>query len=150
MDFDSEMNRFFKAWEIDFSNKIIRRKRLNIFRTLLRIIWKPKYPVIALYCFAQHHLATEAGIVWPNIIEKGSANEIAGVPAWYQLSEEWTIPNSDIESLFLGPLVQGKNFLVAALPIDGFFTSIWQFLIVLAALGGAISFMVMLVEYVLL
>ena len=146
MDIDSEIKRYREDWEIDFPNKVIRRKSVNIFRSLINAIRNPKYPVIALYRFAQYHLSTEEGIVWPNFMERGAGNEVAGVPSWYQISEEWSIPQKDINCLVLGPLVKGEDILVSALPKKVFFTSIWEIVKIMATIGGALSFIILLVK----
>ena len=143
MDIDSEIIRFRNDWEIDFPNKVIKRKKVSFIRRAFEKIWKQKYPVIALYRFAQYHLSTSEGIVWPNFFKRSKGNEIANVPSWFQISEEWNIPSQDIKYLFLGSLICGENILVPALPRNGLFLSLWQLLGILATLGGAIGFILM-------
>ena len=88
MDIASEIERFKSDWEVDFAGKRILRRSQRPWKRLVECFRKPKYPIIALYRFAQQHLDTERGIVYPNFIERGRGNEIAGVPSWYELSEE--------------------------------------------------------------
>lgn len=140
MDIKSETKRFLKDWDIDFGQKIIYRKKASIIQRLLEVLYSPKYPVIALYGFSQFHLATEAGIVYPNFIERIKGNEIADVPSWFEISEEWNIPEKDTKYLYLGPLVKGTEILVSALPKNGFFITIWQLISFISTVGGAITF----------
>lgn len=148
MDIDSEISKFRRDWEIDFPGRTIKRRKQNFLKAIGELIWKPKYPIIALYRFAQHHLSTEEGIVWPNFIERSKGNDVAGVPSWFELSEKWNIPKKDLELLYIGPLVKGGSVLVPALPEKGFFTSIWQLLTALAIIGGAIGFFVMVYKFI--
>lgn len=147
MDIESEITRFKNDWEIDFPKNTIRRKSVGIFQSLINALRKPKYPVIALYRFAQFHLSTEDGIVWPNFMDRNAGNEIAGVPSWYQLSEEWSISEKDLKCLFLGPLVKGEEVIVPALPESAFFTSLWEIVKIIATIGGVLGFIVMVVKW---
>lgn len=147
MDIESEIARFKDDWEINFPEKIIRRKSVGIIRAFLNSLKRPKYPVIALYRFTQFHLGNEEGIVWPNFMERSTGNEIAGVPSWYQISEEWTIPDKDLKCLFLGPLVKGEEVLVPALPEKAFFATLWEIVKIMATIGGALGLITMVAKW---
>ena len=121
MDQEREIERFKDDWEINFPNKIIWRTKPGILIRVFEFFFPPKYPVIALYRFAQSHLGSEEGIVFSNFIERGKENEVAGVPSWFELAGDWKIPNEDIQLLRLGPLVRGKEILVPAFPLKEFF-----------------------------
>ncbi len=140
MEIEHEIERFKKDWDIDFPGKRIFRKKPGFFKGLLEIFLPAKYPVIALYRFVQFHLSTETGIVYPDFFERGRGNEITGVPSWFEISEEWNIPEESLKKLYIGPLVQNGTVLVPALPTNGFLQMIWQVIGIISTLGGAITF----------
>ena len=147
MNVESEITRFKNDWEIDFPKKVIRRKSMGIFRSLIDIIRRPKYPVVALYRFAQFHLGSEEGIILTNFMQRGAGNEVAGVPSWFQLSEEWIISQKDVKCLILGPLVKGNEVIVQALPERALFTSLWEIVKIMATIGSALGLVVMVVKW---
>lgn len=140
MEVSEEIERFKKDWDIDFPGKRIFRKKLGFFRSIAEFFFPAKYPVIALYRFAQFHLSTETGIVSIDFVQRGKGNEVAGVPSWYEISAEWQIPKSSLKSLQIGPLVQNGQVIVPALPNNGVVQKVWQCIGILSTIGGAITF----------
>ncbi|MCH7823138.1 MAG: hypothetical protein IIA07_14095 [Proteobacteria bacterium] len=146
MDIPAEIEQFKKDWEIDFGRRRISRKSVGPVRAFLELILLRQYPVIAFYRFAQEHLATEQGIVFPNFVDRNQGNEVAGVPSWFNLSEQWHIPEGDLKYLFLGPLVQGDRVLVPAYPEHRFMISIWDMVKIFGTIGSAVGFLVWIVS----
>lgn len=140
MNIEAEIARFHAEWDIDFGRKQIHRKPGSIWKSLVELIFPPKYPVIALYRFAKAQEATEAGIVYPEIIDRDRLPQIGAIPMRFVLNAPWEIPQGDLQTLYLGPLTQGNDILVPVFPQKGFFTTIWEILKVFAVLGSAIAF----------
>lgn len=140
MDESREIERFRKDWEIDFPKKEIRRKARGTIRRLADFFFHRPYPVIALYRFAQYRLASEEGIVFPNFIDRTKGSPVAGVPTWFEISKEWTIPGADLKTLALGPLVKDNAVIVPTLPETGFLLTLWQLVGIISTVGGAVTF----------
>lgn len=140
MDESREIERFRKDWAIDFHKKEIRRKARGTIRRLVDFFFSSPYPVIALYRFAQSHLASEEGIVFPNFIERSKGSPIAGVPTWFEMSKDWTIPEVDLKTLVLGPLLKDNVVIVPTLPKKAFLLTLWQLVGMVSTVGGAVTF----------
>lgn len=116
MDPKQEVGRFREDWDIDFGRKVIFRKDRPWWLNLIYLVSPPKYPVLALYRFARYHEATSAGIVFPRIVDKDDLPKIDEIPTRYEIKEAWSISESDLNTLYIGPLTQGTNILVPAFP----------------------------------
>lgn len=144
MDESREIERFRKDWEIDFPKREIRRKIRGTIRRLVDFLFCRPYPVIALYRFAQSHLDSEEGMVFLDFIERTKGSSVAGVPSWFEISKEWTIPTADLKTLVLGPLVKDNVVIVPTLPKKGFLLTMWQLVGIVSTVGGAVTFIVWL------
>lgn len=144
MDIEHEVARFFADWSIDFSKKLIYRKKQSLIKRLMEFIIRPKYPVLSLYRFARHHESTSTGIVYPEIVDRDMLPKIEELPTRFVLNEPWKIQAHDLKTLYLGPLTQNTAILVPPFPKNGFFTTAWDVFGVLATLGGAIGFILLI------
>lgn len=117
---------------------MIFRKLPNVLTQILELFWPPTYPVYAFYRAVQSELASDKGMEYPDIIEKGKGNPVAGVPTWYRLSDAWRISKSDLKMLAFGPLVQVGKELVPAHP-PKLLARIWRVIKILSILGGAVT-----------
>ncbi len=140
MDESREIERFREDWEIDFPKREIRRKERSIFRRVSDFLLRRRYPVIALYRFAQSELSTAEGIVISNFIERTKGSVAAGIPTWFEISKVWSIPNADLDTLVFGPLVKDNVLVVPALPKKGFLITLWQLVGIISTVGSTVTF----------
>ena len=146
MEVQNEIDKFHADWALDFGKKLIYRKKRTLLRRLRDRIIRPKYPVLSLYRFARHHEATTEGIVYPEIVNSDMLPKIEGLPTRFVLNEPWKIPVEDMKTLYLGPLTQGNTILVTVFPEKGFFLTIWDLISIMAILGSAIAFILLLIK----
>lgn len=124
MNIKRETNRFRNDWEIDYSTLTIHRKPLSIWKRLKSLVWKDTYPLIALYRFAKQTECTEQGIRYAEIIKSDGMKPTTNIPTRFELCDGWTIPESDLKFLKLGPLTKNGMLLVPALPQKNWVLSI--------------------------
>ena len=78
--------------------------------------------------------------MFPNFFQRNNGSEVAGVPSWYELSNDWEISEKDLRYLQIGPLVQNGKVLVPALPDKNLKQQVWQVIGMVSTLGGAVTF----------
>ena len=77
---------------------------------------------------------------YSHIINSDNMTPIEELPTRIELNEEWSISERDLKHLVLGPLTKGKKVLVPAYPSRSFLLSIWQIVVMMATVGGAVGF----------
>lgn len=149
MNIKTEDKKFRCDWEVDFANLIVHRKNFGFLRRLREKIWKTKYPVISLYRFARESEATPHAMSYPHIVNSDNLQPIEDIPTRFELNNGWDIPEQDRKHLVFGPLTKADKIIVPALPERIFLISVWEYIKFLSILGGAVFFLIWIIQNIL-
>ena len=138
-----------RDWQVDFANRSVHRRKFGFLRSLKEILWSTAYPVQALYTLAREQESSTVGMGHPHVFDSDGLEPVSGVPSRFELRPAWDIPQRDLKSLIEGPLTQSGSVLVPASSRHRTRRIAWSVVKVFAALGGAITFIMIVLGWML-
>ena len=91
---------FEREWEVDFTNRIVRRKSRSRWRRFCDWIGRRRFRLSEFHGYARGKEASSAGMPYPHILDSDAMSPVVGVPKKLKLANGWSIPDTDIAVIY--------------------------------------------------